>query len=137
MSPPSTTSSSNGSCPIHQEIFMIWCDSCTRSLCRLCLVDHSGHSFQYLKGNGKMVVGQLLTDAREIQRNIEETLEIVNRMGERVEARVLSVANEVRAVLHHHIRYGKDSPTGLMSNRTQIRDTPYRSASEQFKVELR
>lgn len=88
-------------------------------------VDHIGHQITYASSDviarSRSYLSNLTNEIRQFVKNIEDTSDVVDRMTERVETRVLAVANEVRAVMHHHISALEERKRDLLQRIDAVR----------------
>ncbi|XP_075909974.1 E3 ubiquitin-protein ligase TRIM71-like isoform X2 [Petromyzon marinus] len=94
-------------CRQHErEVARLFCDTCAVPICRGCtLAWHAGHSFVYLQDalqGSRGAALQLLADARQERLTLQMSIERVQAMVKRVDARMENIRSEVRAVAERH-----------------------------------
>lgn len=125
-------------CDTHKnEVLRLFCDTCNEALCRECTMkEHRGHSFIYLQDavqNSKSITMKLLADAKTGIRAIEESIEITQRMAERIEVRAQAVATEVRAIVRRHMSVLEERERELLRRVEKIRLVKGRSLHRQVE----
>lgn len=119
-------------CEIHPaEVLRLFCDMCSVAICSECtLRDHRGHSFIYLKDaveNSKTISLKLLADAKAGMRAVEESMEMTNKMAERIELRAQAIATEIRAVTRRHMAALEERERELLQRVEKIRQVKGKS----------
>ncbi|XP_078738226.1 LOW QUALITY PROTEIN: E3 ubiquitin-protein ligase TRIM71-like [Lampetra fluviatilis] len=94
-------------CRQHErEVARLFCDTCAVPICRGCtLAWHAGHSFVYLQDalqGSRGAALQLLAEARQERLTLQISIERVQAMVKRVDARMENIRSEVRAVAERH-----------------------------------
>lgn len=72
-----------------------------------------------------------MTEARLVCRSLEESSEAVTRMSERIESRVVSIANEVKAMWHHYVSALEERKRFLLQRLETIRAAKLESLASQ------
>ena len=124
-------------CDIHPaEVLRLFCDMCSVAICSECtLRDHRGHSFIYLKDaveNSKTISLKLLADAKAGMRAVEESMEMANKMAERIEIRAQAIATEIRTVTRRHMTSLEERERELLQRVEKIRQVKGKSLHVQL-----
>ncbi|XP_072013659.1 E3 ubiquitin-protein ligase TRIM71-like [Amphiura filiformis] len=127
-------------CDIHpNEVLRLYCDSCTKAICRDCVLEHRGHSCVYLQDavhDSKSITLRLLSDAKNSVRMLQESLSTTQNVAERVEMRTQSVASDVRSTIRRHMSALEERERDLLrkvETIRQVKGTALHQQSEDLK----
>ncbi|KAJ1368413.1 hypothetical protein KIN20_029540 [Parelaphostrongylus tenuis] len=94
---------SSSVCPTHDGKVICSCETCAKvPLCAHCISLHSTHQIVPF-GDVRLCIVSLLAESRRNERSIDEAIESVRAMCERVDASVQAATSEVRSHMHLHI----------------------------------
>ncbi|KAK6728962.1 hypothetical protein RB195_006177 [Necator americanus] len=118
-------------CPTHDAKVFCSCETCGRvPLCAHCISLHSGHHIAPL-GDARTCINSLLAESRRNERSIEEAIESVRAMSERVDASVQAAASELRSLMHLHMSALEERKRELLQRVDTIRQTKTKNLKAQ------
>ncbi|KHJ99059.1 b-box zinc finger [Oesophagostomum dentatum] len=118
-------------CSTHDAKVFCVCETCGRvSLCAHCISLHSTHHITPL-GDARTCVNLLLAESRRNERSIEEAIESVRAMSERVDASVQAAASELRSLMHLHMSALEERKRELLQRVDTIRQTKTKNLKAQ------
>uniref|UniRef100_A0A1I7XNS5 B box-type domain-containing protein n=1 Tax=Heterorhabditis bacteriophora TaxID=37862 RepID=A0A1I7XNS5_HETBA len=118
-------------CSTHEAPIVCSCESCAgAALCAHCLSIHAAHQLVPI-GDLRSSVAVLLAEWKHNEKNIDEAIESVRRMGERVDASVQAVASELRSVMHLHISALEERKRELLQSVDTIRQSKMKALKMQ------
>ncbi|KJH53519.1 b-box zinc finger [Dictyocaulus viviparus] len=129
----STDSSPRASsvCSTHDGKVFCSCETCGRiPLCAHCISLHSTHHIIPL-GDVRVCVVSLLAESRRNERSIEEAIESVRAMSERVDASVQAAASELRSLMHLHMSALEERKRELLQRVDTIRQSKTKNLKAQ------
>ncbi|VDK73028.1 unnamed protein product [Litomosoides sigmodontis] len=110
-------------CSTHDSPVICNCVTCgTVPLCNMCVADHSKHQLVPY-GELRTSLLMLIASSKHDQKNLEDALETVRRMLERVDASVQSAIRELRSAIHLHISALEERKRDLLQRVDTIRQT--------------
>ncbi|KAL3998266.1 NHL repeat family protein [Acanthocheilonema viteae] len=110
-------------CNTHDSPVICTCVTCgTVLLCNVCIADHSKHQLVPY-GELRTSLLTLIASSKHDQKNLEDALETVRRMLERVDASVQSAIRELRSAIHLHISALEERKRDLLQRVDTIRQT--------------
>ncbi|VDO30400.1 unnamed protein product, partial [Onchocerca flexuosa] len=112
-------------CNTHDLSVICTCVTCGNvPICNVCIADHSKHRFVPY-GEIRTSLLTLMASSRHDQKNLEDALETVRRMLERVDAsvQVKSTIRELRSAIHLHISALEERKRDLLQRVDTIRQT--------------
>ncbi|EJD76381.1 B-box zinc finger family protein [Loa loa] len=110
-------------CNTHDSPVICTCITCgSASLCNICITDHSKHQLVPY-GELRTSLLTLIASSKHDQKNLEDALETVRRMLERVDASVQSAIRELRSAIHLHISALEERKRDLLQRVDTIRQT--------------
>ncbi|VDK85505.1 unnamed protein product [Onchocerca ochengi] len=112
-------------CNTHDLSVICTCVTCGNvPICNVCIADHSKHRFVPY-GEVRTSLLALMASSRHDQKNLEDALETVRRMLERVDAsvQVKSTIRELRSAIHLHISALEERKRDLLQRVDTIRQT--------------
>ncbi|MFH4974023.1 hypothetical protein AB6A40_000732 [Gnathostoma spinigerum] len=118
-------------CPIHDAPLVCVCKTCANSsLCHLCVTDHSKHHL-IPHGDLRSAVLILIAETKHDQKNLEDSLETVRGMTERVDASVQAVVRELCSEIHMHIGALEERKRDLLHRVDTIHQTKIQTLKAQ------
>ncbi|VDO23454.1 unnamed protein product [Haemonchus placei] len=118
-------------CSTHDAKVFCSCETCGRlSLCAHCISRHSSHHIVPL-GDVRACVVSLLAESRRNERSIEEAVESVRTMSERVDASVQAAASELRSLIHLHMSALEERKRELLQRVDTIRQSKTKNLKAQ------
>ncbi|KIH67287.1 NHL repeat protein [Ancylostoma duodenale] len=118
-------------CSTHDAKVFCVCETCGRvPLCAHCISLHSTHHITPL-GDARTCVNSLLAESRRNERSIEEAIESVRAMSERVDASVQAAASELRSLMHLHMSALEERKRELLQRVDTIRQTKTKNLKAQ------
>uniref|UniRef100_A0A915PYU1 B box-type domain-containing protein n=1 Tax=Setaria digitata TaxID=48799 RepID=A0A915PYU1_9BILA len=110
-------------CNTHDSPVICTCMTCgSLSLCNICIAEHSKHQLVPC-GELRTSLLALIASSKHDQKNLEDALETVRRMLERVDASVQSAIRELRSAIHLHISALEERKRDLLQRVDTIRQT--------------
>ncbi|KAK6036997.1 b-box zinc finger, partial [Cooperia oncophora] len=110
-------------CSTHDAKVFCSCETCGRvTLCAHCISRHSAHHIVPL-GDVRACVVSMLAESRRNERSIEEAVESVRTMSERVDASVQAAASELRSLIHLHMSALEERKRELLQRVDTIRQS--------------
>ncbi|VDM47832.1 unnamed protein product [Toxocara canis] len=113
-------------CNTHDAPLLCMCTMCGGiGLCHMCISEHPKHPL-VPHGDIRTAVVMLIAGSKHDQKNVEDAIETVRRMSERVEASVQaskSVMRELRSVIHIHISALEERKRDLLQRVDTIRQS--------------
>ncbi|VDK42640.1 unnamed protein product [Anisakis simplex] len=114
----------NETCGTHDAPMLCKCTICIGiGLCYMCVMEHPKHHQLMALNDLRASINLLINNSKHDQKNIEDAVETVRRMGERVEASVQSVMRELRSVIHMHISALEQRKCDLLQRLDTIRQS--------------
>ncbi|VDO33794.1 unnamed protein product, partial [Brugia timori] len=110
-------------CSTHDSPVICTCVTCgSVPLCNVCIGDHSKHQLvPYSELRTSLMT--LIASSKHDQKNLEDALETIRRMLERVDASVQSAIRELRSAIHLHISALEERKRDLLQRVDTIRQT--------------
>ncbi|VDN81698.1 unnamed protein product [Brugia pahangi] len=110
-------------CSTHDSPVICTCVTCgSVPLCNVCIGDHSKHQLVPY-GELRTSLMTLIASSKHDQKNLEDALETIRRMLERVDASVQSAIRELRSAIHLHISALEERKRDLLQRVDTIRQT--------------
>uniref|UniRef100_A0A915ACY9 B box-type domain-containing protein n=1 Tax=Parascaris univalens TaxID=6257 RepID=A0A915ACY9_PARUN len=110
-------------CNTHDASLLCMCTTCGGvGLCHMCISEHPKHPL-VPHGDLRTAVLMLIAGSKHDQKNVEDAIETVRRMSERIEASVQSVMRELRSVIHIHISALEERKRDLLQRVDTIRQS--------------
>lgn len=120
-------------CPTHDGKVFCSCETCGKvPLCAHCISLHSTHHIVPL-GDVRVCVISLLAESRRNERSIEEAIESVRAMSERVDASVQAAASELRSLMHLHMSALEERKRELLQRVDTIRQSKTKNLKAQVE----
>lgn len=124
---------SSSVCSTHDAKVFCSCETCGRvPLCAHCISLHSAHHIAPL-GDVRVCVISLLAESRRNERSIEEAIESVRAMSERVDASVQAAASELRSLMHLHMSALEERKRELLQRVDTIRQSKTKNLKAQVE----
>lgn len=118
-------------CSTHEAKVFCSCETCGRvALCAHCISRHATHHIVPL-GDVRACVASLLAESRRNERSIEEAVESVRAMSERVDASVQAAASELRSLMHLHMSALEERKRELLQRVDTIRQSKTKNLKAQ------
>ncbi|KAK6019517.1 b-box zinc finger [Ostertagia ostertagi] len=118
-------------CSTHDAKVFCSCETCGRvTLCAHCISRHSAHHIVPL-GDVRACVVSMLAESRRNERSIEEAVESVRTMSERVDASVQAAASELRSLIHLHMSALEERKRELLQRVDTIRQSKTKNLKAQ------
>lgn len=110
-------------CSVHDAPVVGACSTCCGTvICFHCLPLHSNHQLSR-PADLRSAASLLLCESRQKEKSIEEAMEGVGRMTDRVDSSVQAVATELRYVIHTHITALEERKRELLRRLDTVRKT--------------
>lgn len=118
-------------CSTHDAKIFCSCETCGRiSLCAHCISRHSTHHIVPV-GDMRICLAYMLAESRRNERSIEEAVESVRAMSERVDASVQAAASELRSLMHLHMSALEERKRELLQRVDTVRQSKTKNLKAQ------
>ncbi|XP_067127553.1 E3 ubiquitin-protein ligase TRIM71-like [Centruroides vittatus] len=113
-------------CEFHKtSIICLYCEQCNEALCRECTMrSHRGHTVSYLEeilNACKKLISGKCKDLKMESHVIDESIEMAQRMSERIDLKIQAVSKEIRATIRRHMNALEERERELLRRVEKIR----------------